>query len=69
MLQDAVTNGLTSEGAPGGFDSNHVTMTKSGITQLELYVAMRLLFVVYSDGQLISCSVSKKGLKQAESIK
>lgn len=25
--------------------------------------------MLYSDGQLVSCSVSKKGVKQAESIK
>ena len=30
---------------------------------------MRLLLVLYSDGQLVSCSVSKKGLKPVESIK
>eukprot|EP00258_Populus_trichocarpa_P034864 XP_024450883.1 RAB6A-GEF complex partner protein 1 isoform X3 [Populus trichocarpa] len=30
---------------------------------------MRLLFVLYSDGQLVSCSVSKRGLKQVEYIK
>ena len=30
---------------------------------------MRLLLVLYSDGELVSCSVSKKGLKPVESIK
>ena len=37
--------------------------------QLELCLLMRLLFVLYSDGQLVSFSVSKRGLKQVEYIK
>lgn len=32
-------------------------------------MSLRLLFVLFSDGQLALCSVSKKGLKQADSIK
>lgn len=32
-------------------------------------MSLRLLFVLFSDGQLVLCSVSKKGLKQADSIK
>lgn len=39
------------------------------IIQLELCLSLRLLLVLYSDGQLVSCTVSKKGLKQADSIK
>ncbi|XP_024032194.1 RAB6A-GEF complex partner protein 1 [Morus notabilis] len=42
---------------------------KSAIIQLELCLPIRLLFALFSDGQLFSCSVSKKGLKQAEYIK
>uniref|UniRef100_A0A2P2MRC6 RAB6A-GEF complex partner protein 1 n=1 Tax=Rhizophora mucronata TaxID=61149 RepID=A0A2P2MRC6_RHIMU len=62
-------NGLAPGGGLGGFVSNHNITRNSAITQLELYIQMRLLFVLYSDGQLTSCSVSKKGLKQAELIK
>lgn len=65
----AVSNGLSSGGAPGSYMSNHGIAKRSAIAQLELYLQMRLLFVLFADGQLLSCSVSKKGLKQAESIK
>ena len=41
----------------------------SAIVQLELCLPLRLLFVLFSDGQLLSCSISKKGLKQSEYIK
>ena len=30
---------------------------------------MRLLFVLYSNGKILSCSISKKGLKEAQYIK
>lgn len=41
----------------------------SAISFLEFSISLRLLFVLFSDGQLVLCSVSKKGLKQADSIK
>ncbi|KAL5572911.1 hypothetical protein UlMin_022508 [Ulmus minor] len=47
----------------------HSVSRNSAIVQLELCLRMRLLFVLYSDGKLLSCSISKKGLKQAEFIK
>ena len=47
----------------------HNVSRNSAIVQLELFLPMRLLFVLFSDGQLVSCSVSKKGLKQPEYIK
>ncbi|KAJ6400616.1 hypothetical protein OIU84_016125 [Salix udensis] len=65
----SLVNGAASGRAPADSVSNHNTNSKSSIVRLELCLLMRLLFVLYSDGQLISCSISKKGLKQAEYIK
>lgn len=62
-------NGLSPKGHPKVLMSNNNTPRKSAIVQLELCLPLRLLFVLYSDGQLVSCSVSKKGLKQVDSIK
>lgn len=41
---------------------------RSAVIQLEFSLQLRLLSVLYSDGQLLLCSVSKKGLKQPEFI-
>ncbi|CAL2241826.1 unnamed protein product [Prunus armeniaca] len=65
----SLDNGVASKGVSGNVVSNHSISRKSAIIQLELCFPMRLLFVLYSDGQLVSCSISKKGLKHAESIK
>ncbi|XP_061961808.1 uncharacterized protein LOC133682481 [Populus nigra] len=62
-------NGVASGRAPTDSESNHNMTRKTAIVQLELCLLMRLLFVLYSDGQLISCSISKKGLKQVDYIK
>ncbi|PNT50050.3 hypothetical protein POPTR_002G162000v4 [Populus trichocarpa] len=62
-------NGFASGRASSGSVSNHNITRKTAIVQLELCLPMRLLFVLYSDGQLVSCSVSKRGLKQVEYIK
>ncbi|CAK8542406.1 unnamed protein product [Lathyrus sativus] len=48
---------------------NHIIPKNSEIKQLELCLSLRLLFVLYSDGHLVSCSISKKGLKQVDCIK
>ncbi|KAJ9171414.1 hypothetical protein P3X46_014788 [Hevea brasiliensis] len=69
MLPRSLVNGLGSGGAPGVVLPNCYDTRKPAITQLELCLPIRLLFVLYSEGQLVSCSVSKKGLKQAESIR
>ncbi|CAJ1820340.1 unnamed protein product [Sphenostylis stenocarpa] len=61
-------NGLSPKRHPKVM-SNHIIPRKSEIGQLELCLPLRLLFVLYSDGQLVSCSVSKKGLKQVDCIK
>lgn len=53
----------------GVVTSSHGLSTKSAITHLELSLPLRLLFLLFADGQLVLCFVSKKGLKQAESIK
>ncbi|CAA3006259.1 Hypothetical predicted protein [Olea europaea subsp. europaea] len=37
--------------------------------ELEFSMPLMLLFVLFSDGQLMLCSVSKKGLKHADSVK
>ncbi|KAB2605731.1 RIC1-like protein [Pyrus ussuriensis x Pyrus communis] len=61
----SLDNGVASKGVPGTICISR----KSAIIQLELCFPLRLLFVLYSDGQLVSCSISKKGLKHVESIK
>ncbi|XP_021280084.1 RAB6A-GEF complex partner protein 1-like [Herrania umbratica] len=68
-LPHSLVNGITSGEAQAAFLSNYKVSRKSAIAQLEFCVPMRLLLVLYSDGQLVSCSVSKKGLKPVESIK
>ncbi|XP_052193499.1 uncharacterized protein LOC127801965 isoform X2 [Diospyros lotus] len=62
-------NGLGADGVQGTFMSSHSLFQRSAIIQLEFSLPLRLLFVIFLDGQLVLCSVSKKGLKQAESIK
>ncbi|XP_058222798.1 uncharacterized protein LOC131332520 isoform X4 [Rhododendron vialii] len=62
-------NGLASEGVDGAFMPSLYSSQRSAIVQLEFSLSLRLLCVVFSDGQLVVCSVSKKGLKQAGSIK
>ncbi|KAM1268429.1 hypothetical protein PS1_000707 [Malus domestica] len=61
----SLDNGVASKGVLGTI----CISWKSAIIQLELCFPLRLLFVLYSDGQLVSCSISKKGLKHVESIK
>ncbi|GFZ06822.1 quinoprotein amine dehydrogenase, beta chain-like [Actinidia rufa] len=61
-------NGLASEGVKGASIPSHYLSQRSAIMQLEFSLPLRLLFVIFLDGQLALCSVSKKGLKQAESI-
>ncbi|KAK9279850.1 hypothetical protein L1049_013532 [Liquidambar formosana] len=68
-LPHSLENGFASGGASRSFSFSHNFSRRSAVIQLELSFPLRLLFVVYSDGQLVLCSVGKKGLKQAESIK
>lgn len=62
-------NGLVSGVASATLASDDKISTKSAIVQLELCTRSKLLFVLNSDGQLVVCSVNKKGLKYTESIK
>nr|XP_011465753.1 PREDICTED: RAB6A-GEF complex partner protein 1-like [Fragaria vesca subsp. vesca] len=68
-LSHSLDNGVATKGVPGTIPANNCVPRNSAIIQLELCLPLRLLFVLYSDGQLVSCSVSKKGLKHPESIK
>ncbi|KAK7250793.1 hypothetical protein RIF29_33472 [Crotalaria pallida] len=63
----SLDNGLSHKSQP--VKSHHIFPKKFEINQLELCLPLRLLFVLYSDGQLVSCSISKKGLKQVDCIK
>ncbi|KAI4364719.1 hypothetical protein MLD38_020774 [Melastoma candidum] len=49
--------------------SNNNSIKKSAIIWLELCLAMKVLLVLYYDGTLLLCSMSKKGLRQVESFK
>ncbi|KAJ7951173.1 Quinoprotein amine dehydrogenase, beta chain-like protein [Quillaja saponaria] len=69
QLPHSVENGLSPKGNLRVLTSNPNVSRRSAIIQLELCFSLRLLFVLYSDGELVSCSISKKGLKQADSIK
>ncbi|KAK7295112.1 hypothetical protein RJT34_18016 [Clitoria ternatea] len=67
QILHSLDNGLPPKSLSKVLMSNHVR--KPGITQLEHCLPLRLLFVLYSDGQLVLCSMSKKGLKQVDCIK
>ncbi|KAJ0054468.1 hypothetical protein Pint_00467 [Pistacia integerrima] len=68
-LQNSLSNGLASAETSGAFVPDLKVSRRCAIVQLELCFPMRLLLVLYSDGKLMSCSISKKGLKQPEFIK
>lgn len=65
----SVGNGLVSGVASATLAANDKFLAKAAIVQLELCTLSKLLFVLNSDGQLLVCSVNKKGLKYSESIK
>ncbi|KAL2233865.1 RAB6A-GEF complex partner protein 1 [Sesamum indicum] len=70
-LSPHLGNGLTFSGTQGVDRTNHVNHVasrSSGVVHLEFSIMLRLLFVLFSDGELIQCSVSKKGLRHADSI-
>jgi len=60
------SGGLTT---PSRSTSTHDCTGSSAIIQLELSLLLRLLIVLNSVGQVALCSISKKGLKQTDSIK
>ncbi|CAA6666701.1 unnamed protein product [Spirodela intermedia] len=57
-------SGRDSGGPVDGHD--HV---RSAIIQIDLSLPLRLLSVLHSDGHIALCTVSKKGMKQPDSIK
>lgn len=70
-LSNHSSNGLTARAVQIGDGpncTNHVVAQTSGVVHLEFSIALRLLFVLFSDGKLIQCSVSKRGLKHTESV-
>ncbi|KAL3649568.1 hypothetical protein CASFOL_005971 [Castilleja foliolosa] len=70
-MSNNLVNGPTSSGIQGVDVNNHVNRVlsqTSAVVQLEFSIILRLLFVLFSDGKLIQCSVSKRGLKHTESI-
>lgn len=48
---------------------NHAVSQKSAVIHLEYSIPLRLLTVLFSDGELVLCYVSKKGLRHTESIR
>lgn len=66
---NSLDNGVSFGRAQGVPSSSQNLSIKSSIISLEFSLSLRLLFVLFSDGQLVLCSTSKKGLKKAESIK
>lgn len=62
-------NGASPRRIPEIYPSDGIRSGASAIVWLEISLLLRMLFVLYSDGRLIVCSVSKRGIKQAESIK
>ncbi|KAG6430175.1 hypothetical protein SASPL_108237 [Salvia splendens] len=70
-LSNHCSNGSTARGVQMGDGPNHMNHAmsqNSGILHLEFSIPLRSLFVLFSDGELIQCSVSKRGLKHAESV-
>lgn len=68
-LSYALDNGLSANGAKDAFTPNFYLSKKCAVIHLEFSLPLRLLFVLFADGLLMLCPVSKKGLKQAELIK
>ncbi|PHU09567.1 hypothetical protein BC332_21427 [Capsicum chinense] len=65
----SLENGLASGGSLSFSKFSHHSSKNSAVIHLEFSLPLRLLVVLFSDGQLVLCSVSKRGLKQMESIK
>lgn len=68
-LSNSLENGLASSRAEVDSIPSHCKSKPSAVSHLEFSLSLRLLFVLYSDGQLVLCSVSKKGFRQAEPVK
>ncbi|XP_075523095.1 uncharacterized protein LOC142555855 [Primulina tabacum] len=65
-------NEKASSETQGIHGSNHMNLAvsqKSAVIHLEYSIPLRLLTVLFSDGELVLCYVSKKGLRHTESIR
>lgn len=58
-----------TQGIHGSNHMNLVLSQKSAVIHLEYSITLRLLTVLFSDGELVICYVSKKGLRHTESIR
>ncbi|KAK9146414.1 hypothetical protein Sjap_006317 [Stephania japonica] len=67
--QHSLDNGSASGSDLIPSKSNHDLEQSRSIVHLELSSSLRLLVVLFSNGQLALCSVSKKGLRHPEAIK
>lgn len=61
-------NGSSASEGPLSVSTSSHNSNSISIVQLELSLALRLLVVVFCDGLVALCSISKKGLKQTDSI-
>ncbi|KAL9228906.1 hypothetical protein vseg_004436 [Gypsophila vaccaria] len=68
LVSSAFQNGTTPARTSDAHLLNPTSSSTSAISWLELSLSLRILFVLFSNGQLIMCSISKRGLKQTESI-
>ncbi|XP_027101751.1 uncharacterized protein [Coffea arabica] len=68
-LSHSLDNGLPSNGAQGVSLPMNYMRKKSAIVHMGFSFSLRLLLLLFCDRQLVSCSASKKGLKQADLIK
>ncbi|KAK6920089.1 Ribosome control protein 1 [Dillenia turbinata] len=62
-------NGFAPKEASGFSSFPDDIWRRTAVIQLELSMPLRSLCVLYAEGQLVLCSVSKKGLKQVDLIK
>ncbi|KAM0932418.1 putative transcription factor WD40-like family [Dioscorea sansibarensis] len=57
------------QGDRGGASSMESNAKNAAIVQLEFSLALKMLFILYSDGFVALCSTSKKGLRLVKSLK
>lgn len=64
----SLDNGSSASEGPLSVSTSSHNSNSFSIVQLELSLPLRLLVVVFCDGLVALCSISKKGLKQIDSI-
>ncbi|KAK1260240.1 hypothetical protein QJS04_geneDACA002447 [Acorus gramineus] len=69
VLSHSSDDGPSSSEGGSRLSTSNNCCDRASIVQLELSWPMKLLVVIYSDGQVAICSISKRGLKQTDSIK